>query len=81
MLDAEVVFGRRQCLPGVQRPEFRPQRVFIARDSLTESLVLGPRAEHGLETKSIWIFYALFTNNYLVINLLRIYRRAEKAES
>jgi hypothetical protein len=42
-------------MPGVQSPEFRPQRVFIARDSL----MLSPRAEHCLQTESIWIFHVL----------------------
>jgi hypothetical protein len=33
--------------------------VFIARDSLTESLVLAPRGKYGLQTKSIWVFHVL----------------------
>ena len=33
--------------------------MFIARDSLTESLVLAPRGKYGLQTKSIWVFHVL----------------------
>jgi hypothetical protein len=53
------MFSRRQFLPSVQSPEFRPQRVFVARNSLTEPLVLGPRAEHCLQTESIRVFHVL----------------------
>jgi hypothetical protein len=53
------MFSRRQFLPSVQSPEFRPQHVFVARNSLTEPLVLGPRVEHCLQTESIRVFHVL----------------------
>src|SRR5438552_16119643 len=59
MLNAEITLGMRRFLPEVQRPEFRPRCVFISRKSLIGSSQRCPRAVHGLETESIWIFNIL----------------------
>lgn len=59
MLNAQMAFGTRRFLAEVQRPEFRPKRIFISRESLISSVQRCPRAVHGLETESIGIFNIL----------------------
>jgi hypothetical protein len=42
MLDAEIAFSGGRFLTHMHRPEFGPERMFIPRDALTQSLIRSP---------------------------------------